>query len=58
MSVGNRSRRISDTALGELGESDRDALILRYFERKSAREMAQALGVSDEAAQKRVRVAR
>ena len=43
-----------DAALGELGEADRDALLLRYFERKSAREMAQTLGVSEEAAQKRV----
>jgi RNA polymerase sigma factor (sigma-70 family) len=43
-----------DTALGELSESDRDALFLRYFERKSAQEMAQILGLSDEAAQKRV----
>ncbi len=43
-----------DAALGELGESDRDALLLRYFERKSAQEMAQTLGISDEAAQKRV----
>jgi len=43
-----------DAALGELNELDRDALLLRYFERKSAREMAQTLGVSDDAAQKRV----
>ncbi len=43
-----------DTALGELAESDRDALLLRYFECKSAREMAQTLGISDDAAQKRV----
>src|SRR6185503_4695806 len=43
-----------DTALGELSEADRDALMLRYFERKSAKEMAEVLGVSDEAAQKRV----
>jgi RNA polymerase sigma factor (sigma-70 family) len=43
-----------DTALGELSEADRDALMLRYFERKSAQEMAEVLGVSDEAAQKRV----
>ena len=41
-----------DAALGELSEADRDALLLRYFERKSAPEMAQVLGVSDEAAQK------
>jgi len=43
-----------DAALGELNEPDRDALLLRYFERKSAQEMAQILGISDEAAQKRV----
>jgi RNA polymerase sigma factor (sigma-70 family) len=43
-----------DAALGDLSEPDRDALLLRYFERKSAREMAHTLGISDEAAQKRV----
>jgi RNA polymerase sigma factor (sigma-70 family) len=43
-----------DTALAELNELDRDALMLRYFERKSAHEIAQILGLSDEAAQKRV----
>ena len=43
-----------DAALGELSDSDRDAVLLRYFERKSAREMADILGISDEAAQKRV----
>jgi hypothetical protein len=43
-----------DIALGELSEPDRDALLLRYFERKSAREMALRLNVSEEAAQKRV----
>src|SRR6266702_87258 len=43
-----------DHGLGELNEPDRDALLLRYFEGKSAREMAQILGISDEAAQKRV----
>jgi RNA polymerase sigma factor (sigma-70 family) len=43
-----------DDALGVLSESDRDALMLRYFERKSAEEMAQVLGISSEAAQKRV----
>ncbi|MEO7298857.1 MAG: sigma-70 family RNA polymerase sigma factor [Verrucomicrobiota bacterium] len=43
-----------DDALGELSQPDRDALLLRYFERKSAREMAQSLGITDDAAQKRV----
>lgn len=44
-----------DVALGELSESDRDAVMLRYFEKKTAPEMAAVLGISDEAAQKRVR---
>lgn len=43
-----------DAAMGTLDEADRDALVLRYFERKSAREMAVILGTSEEAAQKRV----
>jgi len=43
-----------DAALGELSEPDREAVLLRYFARQSAREMAQTLGLSDEAAQKRV----
>ena len=43
-----------DAAIEELSQGDRDALLLRYFERKSAPEMAQLLGISDEAAQKRV----
>ncbi len=43
-----------DEVLGHLSDSDRDALLLRYYERKSASEMGQALGISDEAAQKRV----
>jgi RNA polymerase sigma factor (sigma-70 family) len=43
-----------DAALDDLSELDRDALLLRYFERKSAHEIAQAFGISDDAAQKRV----
>ena len=43
-----------DTALGELSEPGRDAVLLRYFENKSLREVGQALGMSDDAAQKRV----
>lgn len=43
-----------DAALGELSEADRDALLLRYFERQTARQMAERLGTSEEAAQKRV----
>ncbi len=43
-----------DTALGKLSEADRDVVLLRYFERKSAQEMAECLGITAEAAQKRV----
>jgi RNA polymerase sigma factor (sigma-70 family) len=43
-----------DAALENLNELDRDALLLRYFERKSAHEIAQTFGISDDAAQKRV----
>ncbi len=43
-----------DAALGELNETDRDAVLLRYFEKKSAQEMADIFGISDDAAQKRV----
>lgn len=43
-----------ENALGELNEADRDAVLLRYFEKKSAREMADILGIGEGAAQKRV----
>jgi RNA polymerase sigma factor (sigma-70 family) len=43
-----------DTALGELSEADREAVLLRYFEKKTAQEMGETLGLSAEAAQKRV----
>jgi len=43
-----------DAALEQLSEPDRDALLCRYFERQSAREVGQRLGISEEAAQKRV----
>jgi RNA polymerase sigma factor (sigma-70 family) len=43
-----------DALLAELDAMDRDAILLRYFEKKSAQEMAPILGVTAEAAQKRV----
>jgi RNA polymerase sigma factor (sigma-70 family) len=43
-----------DDALNQLGETDRAALVLRYFENKTAREIAMALRMEEEAAQKRV----
>jgi hypothetical protein len=43
-----------DAALADLSEPNRDAVLLRYFENKPAQEMATILGISAEAAQKRV----
>jgi RNA polymerase sigma factor (sigma-70 family) len=43
-----------DAAIGELSEPERNVVLLRYFERKSAGEIGGLLGISDEAAQKRV----
>jgi hypothetical protein len=43
-----------DAALAELGEADRDALMLRYFQNKPFHAIGLVLGVSDDAAQKRV----
>ncbi|HEY5069439.1 MAG TPA: sigma-70 family RNA polymerase sigma factor, partial [Candidatus Acidoferrum sp.] len=43
-----------DDAISRLGERDRNAILLRYFENKSAREMAAALRVDEPAAQKRL----
>ncbi len=43
-----------DAALDELESTDRDVVLLRYFEKKSARETAAQLGISEDAAQKRV----
>ena len=43
-----------DDALAELGETDRTALVLRFFENKTAREIAEALWMGEATAQKRV----
>ena len=43
-----------DEAMQSLDESDRTAILLRYFENKSLREVGEALGASEDAAQKRV----
>jgi RNA polymerase sigma factor (sigma-70 family) len=45
-----------DDAISKLGGRDRDAILLRYFENKSAREMAAALRVDEPAAQRRQRL--
>jgi RNA polymerase sigma factor (sigma-70 family) len=43
-----------DEALAELSEADRTALVLRFFENKTARQIAEALRMEEGAAQKRV----
>jgi len=43
-----------DDAMAALDESDRTAVLLRYFENKSLREVGKDLRISDDAAQKRV----
>lgn len=43
-----------DVAMESLGELDRVAVVLRYFENRSLREVGQALGSTDDAAQKRL----
>jgi RNA polymerase sigma factor (sigma-70 family) len=43
-----------DTAMADLKPSDRDALVLRYFQNKSLPEVGKVLGVGERAAQKRV----
>ncbi len=43
-----------DDAMESLDAADRSAVLLRYFENKSLREVGEALGTSDDTAQKRV----
>jgi len=43
-----------DDAMAALDETDRSAILLRYFENKNLREVGEALGASEDAAQKRV----
>lgn len=43
-----------DTALEQLGETDHNAIVLRFFEGKSMSEVGAALGASEDAAKKRV----
>jgi RNA polymerase sigma factor (sigma-70 family) len=50
----DRIRPILDEAMDELKEEDRDALLLRYFKNHDFRGVGLALGVSEDAAQKRV----
>jgi RNA polymerase sigma factor (sigma-70 family) len=47
-------RPVLDTAMGDLSATDRNAVLLRFFERKDFRAVGLALGLSEDAAQKRV----
>jgi len=49
-----RVRPLLDEAISSLGEEDRDALLLRFFKNQDFRAVGVALGISDDAAQKRV----
>src|SRR5262245_38599210 len=53
-STGQEIESVLDEAMGSLGQLDRDAVILRYFENKSLQEVGAALGSSEDAAQKRL----
>jgi RNA polymerase sigma factor (sigma-70 family) len=47
-------RPVLDEALDGLSQSDRDALVLRFFEQRSLAEVGSALGSNEDAARKRV----
>src|SRR5688572_23533441 len=50
-------RRIApllDHAVAKLNETDRQAIVLRFYERRNLREVGAALGTSEDAAEKRV----
>jgi RNA polymerase sigma factor (sigma-70 family) len=49
-----RVEPLLDEAMESLDATDRTAILLRYFENKSLREVGEALGASEDAAQKRV----
>lgn len=49
-----RLQPILDEALGELGDRERDAVLLRFFKQRSFAEVGTALGLKEDAARKRV----
>ncbi len=51
---GPRLEPLLDEAVASLAPADRTAILLRFFENRSLREVGAALGLSDDAAQKRV----
>jgi RNA polymerase sigma factor (sigma-70 family) len=49
-----RVQPVLDEAMAELSDEDREALLLRFFKDRDFRTVGAALGISDDAAQKRV----
>ncbi|MEI2726075.1 MAG: sigma-70 family RNA polymerase sigma factor [Verrucomicrobiota bacterium] len=49
-----RVQPVIDEAMADLSDEDREALLLRFFKNRDFRAIGAALGVSDDAAQKRV----
>jgi RNA polymerase sigma factor (sigma-70 family) len=47
-------RPLLDEAMADLSETDYDAIVLRYYQQQDLRSVGRALGLSDDAAQKRV----
>jgi RNA polymerase sigma factor (sigma-70 family) len=50
----NQLAPVLDEAMDQLDSSDRDALVLRFFEQQDLRAVGSSLGITDDAAQKRV----
>jgi RNA polymerase sigma factor (sigma-70 family) len=50
----NEMRRVLDEAMHELEESDREALLLRFFQGRDLRTVGVSFGISEDAARKRV----
>src|ERR1700679_570607 len=50
----HRLAPLLEEAMSRLGQKERDAVVLRFFENCTVREVAAALGVREDAAQKRV----
>jgi RNA polymerase sigma factor (sigma-70 family) len=53
-STWNQVSPLLDDAVASLGEKDRAAVLLRYFENKSLKDVGSALGMTDDSAQKRI----
>jgi RNA polymerase sigma factor (sigma-70 family) len=45
---------VLDDAMAQLGENDRSAILLRFFENKSLKDVGRVMGISEDTAQKRI----